>query len=81
MPPPHERILKKCPTYIINWEEVLPDTEDVNEIFNFFYDKISETVEKHAPLRKLSKKHACSFAKLWITKGLLVSITKKSKTL
>jgi hypothetical protein len=26
-----------------------------------------------------SKKQACSFAKPWITKGLLVSITKKNK--
>ncbi len=64
---------------MVNWEEVLPDTEDVNEIFNSFYDKISETVDKHAPLQKLSKKQACSFAKPWITKGLLVSITKKNK--
>ncbi len=42
----------------------------VNEFFNSFYDKISETVDKHAPLQKLSKKQARS-------KGLLVSITKK----
>ena len=39
---------------LVNWEEVLYDTEDVNHIFYSFYTKISETVEKHVPLRKTS---------------------------
>ena len=64
---------------LVNWEEVLYDTEDVNHIFDSFYTKISETVEKHVPLRKLSKKQACLSIKPWITKGLLVSIAKKNK--
>ena len=37
----------------INWEEVLPSAPDVNLIFDSFHAKITEIVDKHAPLRKL----------------------------
>ena len=63
----------------VKWEDVLPATEDVNSIFESFHTKLTEIIDNHVPLRKLSKKSMCSIAKIWITKGLRVSIAKKNK--
>ena len=63
----------------INWEEVLPSAPDVNLIFDSFHAKITEIVDKHAPLRKLSKKEMQLRAKPWITKGLKAAIAIKNK--
>ena len=41
---------------LINWGDVLPETEDVNLIFESFHDKLSNIINMHAPLHKLSKK-------------------------
>jgi hypothetical protein len=51
----------------------------VNHIFDSFYNKISEIIDKHVPMKKLSKKQKCSLVKPWITKGLKVSIAKNNK--
>jgi hypothetical protein len=50
-----------------------------NYIFEFFHIKLSEIIDKHVPLRKLSKKSMRSPAKPLITNGLRVSIAKKNK--
>ena len=41
---------------LIDWEDVLPVTDDVNLIFYSFHDTISEVIEKRVPLRKFSKR-------------------------
>jgi hypothetical protein len=64
---------------LIDWEEVLPETEDVNLIFELFHNKLSNIIDRHAPLRKLSKKEIGIKAKPWITNGIRVSIAKKNK--
>ncbi len=64
---------------LINWGDVLPETEDVNLIFESFHDKLSNIINMHAPLRKLSKKEIRIEAKPWITNGIRVSIAKKNK--
>ena len=63
----------------INWEDVLPSAPDVNLIFDSFHVKITEIVDKHAPLRKLSKKEIKLRAKPCITKGLKTAIAIKNK--
>ena len=63
----------------INWESALPDTNDVNLIFDAFYTKISLLINYHVPLKKLSKKEIKLQAKPWITKGLRTSIAQKNK--
>ena len=63
----------------VNWDEALPDTNNINEIFDSFYNKISACIDKYAPLQKLSKKQRSFLIKPWITKGLQVCIAKKNK--
>ena len=52
---------------------------NVDDIFNEFYLLITSTIDTHAPLKKLSRKQRRLRSKLWITKGLLISIKKKQK--
>lgn len=40
----------------INWENVLPDTGDVDHIVHAFHTTVSKLVSRYAPLRKLSKR-------------------------
>ena len=64
----------------INWEDVLPsDVNNVNDIFDTFHSTISEVIERHVPLKKLSRREIRLQAKPWITKGLRTSIAIKNK--
>ena len=63
----------------INWDDVLPVETDVNSLFESFYVKISETINRHVPLKKLSKRESRLRAKPWITKGLRISINMKNE--
>ena len=51
----------------INWDIVLPQTNDVNEIFDCFYSKVSEVIDNHVPLKKLTRKEVKFSYKPWIT--------------
>ena len=53
---------------------------NVDDIFNEFYLLITSTMNTHALLKKLSRKQRRLRSKPWITKGLLFSIKKKSKS-
>ena len=63
----------------INWDDVLPAEPDVNVLFESFHAKISEIINRHVPLKKLSKRESPLRAKPWITKGLRISIAIKNK--
>lgn len=63
----------------INWETVLPNADDVNIYFDSFYDKLTEIVDKHVPIKKISKRRAKLLSKPWITKAILKSIKVKNK--
>lgn len=41
-------------TQSVNWDEILPSSNDANEIFDSFYSQISTIIDKHAPIIKLS---------------------------
>ena len=43
---------------------------DVNEMFYKFYDKLNEILDRHAPLRKLSKKELSFLERPWISKEI-----------
>ena len=66
-------------TQSVNWDEILPSSNDANEIFNYFYSQISTIIDKHAPIIKLSNKQAKTLSKPWITNGLRASITINNK--
>ena len=63
----------------INWDAVFANDQNINSIFESFHKKITEVIDNHVPLRKLSKKECKLQAKPWITKGIRVSIAKKNK--
>ena len=52
---------------------------DFNNKFEKFYSIIKLIIEKHVPLKKLSRKQHRLKNKPWITKNLLISIKKKQK--
>ena len=39
----------------VHWEEVFPAQADASVIFDSFHAKITEIVDKHVPLKKVSK--------------------------
>ena len=63
----------------VHWEEVIPHDSDVNTIFSSFYSTITNIVDKHVPLQKLSKRQIKLNSKPWITPGIKVSIHNKNK--
>ena len=66
----------------VNWSEVLGSESgatDVNTVFQSFYDRITEIIHKHAPIRKLSRKETKSLSKPWVTPGIKTSIRNKDK--
>ena len=51
----------------INWPDVIQTQENVNQIFNSFHSCISSIIDKHGPIRKLTKREMKDKAKPWIT--------------
>ena len=66
----------------VNWLEVLTnesEVSDVNTVFQNFYLCISGIINKHAPLRKLTRKEIKSLSKPWVAPGIKASIRLKEK--
>ena len=53
---------------------------DTDKMFSSFY-KTNKIINKHAPLKSISKRKSKQLLKPWITKGLLKSIKVKNKLL
>ena len=51
---------------------------DPSSLFNSFYDKISQVIDKHIPIKQLSKKELKFQSKPWITPAIRVSISVKN---
>ena len=54
---------------------------DVDQEFSFFYRTLIKLIEKHAPLKTISKRKNKLFSKPWITRGIKKSIKIKNKLL
>ena len=52
---------------------------DVNTLFNRFYKMLMKIVNKHAPLKPLSKRKEKQLSKPWITNGIRRAIKIKNK--
>ena len=63
----------------IKWDKELEGHNDVNKLFETFYNKLLEVVDKHVPLNKISKKLMKQLSKPWITPGIRKSIKIKNK--
>ena len=63
----------------VNWDNILNVSEgNVNKSFQNFSNKITDILDKHVPITKLSLKEMKSSNKPWLTKGILKSINKKN---
>ncbi|EDO49528.1 predicted protein [Nematostella vectensis] len=63
----------------INWEHCFSHCKDVNDYFDSFYASVERIIDKHAPLKKLSRKEIKFLSKPWITTGIKHSIAIKNK--
>ncbi len=55
----------------------LLNARDTDHAFNTFHNRYCTLLDKHAPLRKLTKKEVKRKQNPWITQGLIKSISKK----
>ena len=63
----------------VNWDNILNVSEgNVDKSFLNFYNKITDILDKHVPIIKLSLKGMKSINKLWLTKGILKTIKKNA---
>ena len=58
----------------IDWKT----SRSVDESFVQFYNKLNKLINKHAPLKTISRQQATQFARPWITSGLRKSIKVKN---
>ena len=64
----------------VDWDEIIArGTDDINKIFSSFYNKLNKIVNKHAPLKTMSKRRKKKLSKPWITKGIRTSIKIKNR--
>ena len=63
----------------VNWNDILPQNNDVNDIFDSFINKVTAIVDKFPPLKRLSNKQIKNFAKPWVAVGIRKSIHIKNR--
>ena len=57
--------------YKIDWDNVIHQSDNnVNDAFNSFYKILTEILDHHAPLIKITKKEQTLHLKLWINKEI-----------
>ena len=59
----------------LNWETI-SSRDNINKEFSTFYNKLNRVVNRHAPIKTISKRKTKQLSKPWITKGLRTSIRK-----
>ena len=62
----------------LHLSEVICSKTDVNKSFTSFYNKLNKLLNKHAPLKPLSKRILKQLRKPWIRKGIRGSIKIKN---
>ena len=56
-----------------------PSLDDVNKSYNTLHDHLLNTIDKHAPLKTLSRKESKNLLKPWITTGIISSIKQRNR--
>ena len=64
---------------LISYFEIPADGNQLDLMFTNFIPDLKATIDKHAPLQKISRKKRKLLSKPWITKGILVSMKNKQK--
>ena len=63
----------------IDWQQILPNSKNVDDTFDAFHTSINEVINKHIPIGQLSRKEIKSLAKPWITPAIKIFINIKNK--
>ena len=63
----------------IDWYNVLPNDNNVNNLFQSFHSEILKVVDRHAPVTRISRNEVKTMSKSWITSGIRKSIKRKNK--
>jgi hypothetical protein len=63
----------------IDWYNVLPNDNNVNNLFQSFHSEILKVVDRHAPVTRISRNEVKTMSKPWITSGIRKSIKRKNK--
>ena len=65
---------------LVNWHDLIQTRgDDVDILFSSFYSKFNKILNKHAPMKTLSKRQLTKLSKPWITKGIRISIKIKNQ--
>ena len=62
----------------INWDVLLWDVYKPSSMFDSFYNRISEVIDTHIPIKQLSRQELKSRSKPWINSGIGTSIRIKN---
>ena len=63
----------------VNLEEIAPSNSDPNRMFNSLYNKMSEMIDAHIPIKELSRRKLKIKSKPWVTQAVNNSIQIKNK--
>ena len=64
----------------INWAETIQvENNDANHSFDRFYNTLIRIIDKHIPLRKVTKKEYKQRLKPWITNVILKKMKQRDK--
>ena len=64
----------------VNWNTLIGNKDnDVNKSFSSFFKKLNRIINKHAPVKSVTKRKLKQLHKPWITGGLKTSIKMKNK--
>ena len=61
----------------INFDDILRKNADLNASFNLCLDQIDTLIDRHLPLRKMTKREIKTNSKPWITPGICNSIKRR----
>ena len=65
---------------LVEWSEILRSRgDDADHVFSTFYSKFNKILNKHAPIKILSKRRIKQVSKPWITKGMRAAIKTKNQ--
>ena len=62
----------------VNWETIFTSNCNSSSMFDSFYDKTSEIIDKHIPIKQISRGELKFKSKPWITPAIKVSIQMKN---
>ena len=65
---------------MIDWSCIIKThANNVDELLSTFYRNFNKIINKHAPIKTLSRRRIKQFFKPWITKGIRTSIKEKNR--